>query len=165
MSAVISFVGRSNSGKTTLLESLIGELKQRGHSVAAIKHSVHDLELDHPGKDSWRFAGAGSDAVVLGSPKKVVLIKRVDREATLEDLLKLIGDDYELILVEGFKDSNTPKIEVHREVLGGLVCSPEKLFAVVTDEPLNVSVPQFSFGQSVALVDLIEQRFLALAKV
>ena len=114
MSAIISFVGRSNSGKTTLLESLIGELKQRGHSVATVKHSVHDLELDHPGKDSWRFAEAGSDAVVLGSPKKVALIKRVDREATLEDLLRLIGDDYELILVEGFKDSNTTKIEVHR---------------------------------------------------
>lgn len=160
MSVVISIVGRSSSGKTTLLESLIGELKQRGYNLATIKHSVSGFDLDRPGKDSWRLTEAGSGAVVLSSPQKVALIKSVNREATLEELLYLIGGDFDLVLTEGFKGSNTPKIEVHRKELGGLLCSPEELFALVTDEPLDIAVPQFSPGEVEALVDLVQEKFL-----
>jgi molybdopterin-guanine dinucleotide biosynthesis protein MobB len=165
MPVVLSVVGRSNSGKTTLLESLIPELKRRGYRVAVVKHSMRGFDLDQPGKDSWRLTEAGSDAVVLSAPHKVALIKNVVREATLEELLAVIGDDCDLILLEGFKHSNAPKIEVHRKVLGDLVCPPEELSAVVTDEPLNVAAPQFSVDQRVALADLIEDRFLASAGV
>jgi len=159
---VISIVGKSDSGKTTLLERLIGELKRRGHNLATIKHSVPDFELDHPGKDSWRLAEAGSNAVVLSAPQKIAFIKPVDREATLEELLYLIGENFDLVLTEGFRGSNAPKIEVHRKELGGLLCSPEELFALVTDEPLDIPVPQFSPGEVEALVDLMEKRFLAV---
>lgn len=165
MPVVLSVVGRSNSGKTTLLEKLIPELKRRGHRVAVIKHSVRDLDLDQPGKDSWRLTRAGSDAVVIGAPRTVALVKKVERDPTLDELLSMIGDDYELILVEGYKHSRVPKIEVHRRVLGDLVCSPEELFAVVTDEPLEIAVPQFSTDQGVPLVDLIEDRFLTAAGI
>jgi molybdopterin-guanine dinucleotide biosynthesis protein MobB len=165
MPVVLSVVGRSNSGKTTLLESLIPELKRRGYRVAVVKHSMRGFDLDQPGKDSWRLAEAGSDAIVLSAPQEVALIKKVGREATLEELLTIIGDDYDLILVEGFKHGNAAKIEVHRKVLGHLVCPPEELSAVVTDEPLNVAAPQFSVDQGVALADLIEDRFLASVSV
>jgi len=162
MSVVISIVGRSSSGKTTLLESLIGGLKRRGYSLATIKHSVSGFDLDQPGKDSWRLGEAGSGAVVLSSPQKIAFIKPVDREAALEELLCLVGGDFDLVLTEGFRSSSTPKIEVHRKELGGLLCSPEELFAVVTDEPLDIAAPQFSPGEVEALVDLVEKRFLAL---
>jgi molybdopterin-guanine dinucleotide biosynthesis protein B len=162
MPIVISIVGRSNSGKTTLLENLIGGLKRRGYSLATIKHSVSGFDLDQPGKDSWRLGEAGSGAVVLSSPQKIAFIKPVDREAALEELLCLVGGDFDLVLTEGFKSSSTPKIEVHRKELGGLLCSPEELFAVVTDEPLDIAAPQFSPGEVEALVDLVEKRFLAL---
>ncbi len=165
MPVVLSVIGRSNSGKTTLLEKLIPELKRRGHRVAVIKHSMRDFDLDQPGKDSWRLARAGSDAVVVSAPRRVALVKKVERAPTLEELVAMIGDDYELILVEGYKHSRVPKIEVHRRVLGDLVCSPEELFAVVTDEPLDIAVPQFSVDQGVPLADLIEDRFLASASV
>jgi len=165
MPVVVSVVGRSNSGKTTLLERLIPELRRRGYKVAVVKHSVRGFDLDQPGKDSWRLAEAGSDAIVLSGPQKVALIRKVAREATLEELLTVIGDDYDLILVEGFKQSNYPKIEVHRKVQGDLVSPPEELSAVVTDEPLNVAAPQFSVDQGVALADLIEDRFLASVSV
>lgn len=165
MSVVISIVGRSSSGKTTLLENLIGELKRRGYNLATIKHSVSGFGLDQPGKDSWRLAEAGSGAVVLSSPQKVALIKPMNREATLEELLYLVDGDFDLILTEGFRGSTTPKIEVHRKELGGLLCSPEELFALVTDEPLDIAVPQFSPGEVEALVDLVEKRFLALREV
>ena len=165
MPVVISIVGRSSSGKTTLLEKLIGGLKRRGHSLATIKHSVSGFDLDQPGKDSWRLGEAGSGAVVLSSPQRIALIKPVDREASLEELLYLVGGDFDLVLTEGFKSSSTPKIEVHRKELGGLLCSPEELFAVVTDEPLDIAVPQFSPGEVEALADLVEKRFLALREV
>jgi molybdopterin-guanine dinucleotide biosynthesis protein B len=165
MSVIISIVGKSNSGKTTLLESLIGELKQRGYNLAVVKHSVPDFDLDRPGKDSWRFAKAGSDTVVLSSPQKMALIKKLDRETTLDDLLYLLGEDFDLVLTEGFKSSHAPKIEVHRSGLGGLVGSPEELFALVTDEPLDVAVPQYSPSEVKALVDLIEKRFFPQGKV
>lgn len=163
MPVVLSFVGPSNSGKTTLLTNLIPELKRRGHRVAAAKHSMGDLDLDQPGKDSWRLARAGSDAVVVSGPQRVALVKKVEGDPTLEEVLAVVGDGYDLVLIEGFKRSKVPKIEVHRKVQGDLVCSPEELLAVVTDEPLEVPVPQFSAEQVEALADLIEDRFLASA--
>ena len=86
MVPVVSFVGRSNSGKTTLLEKVIRALKLRGYRVAVIKHSHHDFDLDQTGKDTWRFAQAGSDAVVISSPQKLALIKKTDHDANLEEL-------------------------------------------------------------------------------
>ncbi|MFQ6112165.1 MAG: molybdopterin-guanine dinucleotide biosynthesis protein B, partial [Nitrospinota bacterium] len=75
MVPIICIVGKSEAGKTTLMESLIAELKGRGYSVATVKHDVHGVDLDQPGKDSWRYAQAGSDAVVLSSPTTLALIK------------------------------------------------------------------------------------------
>ncbi len=164
MPVVLSFVGPSNSGKTTLLTNLVPELKRRGHRVAVAKHSMGDLDLDQPGKDSWRLARAGSDAVVVSGPHRVALVKKVETDPTLEEVLGMVGDSYDVILVEGFKRSRVPKIEVHRQIQGDLVCSPEELLAVVTDEPLDIPVPQFSADQGEALADLIEDRFFASAR-
>lgn len=158
MSSVISVVGRSNSGKTTLLEKLIGELKRRGYNLAIIKHSSGGFELDRPGKDSWRFSRAGGDTVVLSSASQVAIIKSVEHEASLEELLYQIDGEYDLVLTEGFKGGPAPKIEVHR---GGseLLCSVEELLAVVSDEPLDIDVPSYSPDEVEALSDLIDEKF------
>jgi molybdopterin-guanine dinucleotide biosynthesis protein MobB len=156
MSLVISVVGRSNSGKTTLLEKLIVELKKRGHTVAAVKHSRSDFQLDHPGKDSWRLTEAGSDAVLLVSPNRLALMQKASHSPTFQEVVDSLGGKYDFILVEGFKESDVPRIEVHRKELGGLISPPEKLLAVVTDEKLNLPIPQFSSHDGVALIDLLE---------
>lgn len=161
MSLVVSVVGRSNSGKTTLLEKLIAELKKRGYTVAAVKHSRGDFQLDHPGKDSWRLTEAGSDAVLMVSPHKLAFMQRATHPPTFEEVINFLGDKYDFVLIEGFKEGDIPKIEVHRRELGGLVSSPEKLFAVVTDEQMDVPVPQFSNLDGVALVDLLEETLVA----
>ncbi len=158
MSLVISVVGRSNSGKTTLLEKLIVELKKRGYTVAAVKHSGSDFQLDHPGKDSWRLSEAGSDAVLLASPHKLAYLQRASHPPSCEEVIDFLGNRFDFILIEGFKESSIPRIEVHRKELGGLISLPEKLLAVVTDEQLDVPVPQFSSRDGVALVDLLEKR-------
>jgi molybdopterin-guanine dinucleotide biosynthesis protein B len=157
MRPIISIVGKSESGKTTLLEGLIAELKQRGYRVAVIKHVGEDFELDKVGKDSWRLGRAGSEVVAISSPRQLAVIKSVERDLGPKELSRFIDGGYDLILTEGFKQSSTLKVEVHRQEQGKeLLCAPKKLLAVVTDEPLDVDVPQFSKNEILGLADLIE---------
>jgi len=155
---IVSIVGRSRSGKTLLMEQLIAEFKRRGYRVAALKHSRGGMEVDYPGKDSWRFTQAGSDAVFVSSPGKLALIKSVEREPEIDEILRTIGPDFDIVLAEGFKRSNLPKIEVHRGDLGGeLVCPSDELLAVVTDAQLDAGVARLPMGDAGAIADLIEQ--------
>ena len=158
---IVSVVGKSQSGKTVLMEQLIAEFKRRGYKVAALKHSRGGMEIDHPGKDSWRYAQAGSDAVLISSPDKLAFIKSLDHELGIEEILPIIGPEFDLVLVEGFKKSKIPKIEVHRKGLGDdLLCSPEELSAIVTDAPLDTDIPQLPWGDIVAVADFIEKNFV-----
>ncbi len=160
MIPIISIVGKSEVGKTTLLEKLIAELKGRGYGVGTIKHDTHGFEIDKPGKDSWRHAQAGSDAVLISSPEKLALIKRVDRERSLEELLAYMGD-VDLVLTEGYKSGDRPKIEVSRQARGQeLLCQEEELLALVTDQPFDLDVPQFEHSDVAGLADLIEKEYL-----
>jgi len=157
----VSVVGKSQSGKTMLMEQLIAEFKRRGYKVAALKHSRSGIEIDQPGKDSWRFARAGSDAVLLSSLDKLAFIKNLDHELNIEEIMPVIGSEFDLVLVEGFRKSKIPKIEVHRKELGDdLLCSPEDVSAIVTDGSLDIDIPQFPWGDTVAVADFIEQNFV-----
>ena len=160
MTVALSVVGKSDVGKTTLLEKLLPELKQRGYRVATIKHDVHGFDIDLPGKDSWRHAQAGSDAVIITSAQKLALIKKMDHDAPLEELRGLLGLGYDIILAEGFKDSPELKIEVHRRERGAILCTEEEMVALVTDEALALAVPQFGFNEIGELSDFLEERFL-----
>ena len=165
MRPIISIVGKSESGKTTLLESLIVELRQRGYKVAVIKHAAEGFELDKQSKDSWRFSQAGSDVVAISSPSKLAVIKQIERDLSPRQLSHFIRWDYDLILTEGFKQSSAPKIEVHRRGQGKeLLCPTQQLLAVVTDEPLDVGVPQFAKEEIQGLADLIEKNLQAQPK-
>jgi molybdopterin-guanine dinucleotide biosynthesis protein B len=165
MPPVVSIVGRSKAGKTTLVERLVGELKGRGYRVATVKHNPHDFELDRPGKDSWRHAQAGSDTVVMSSPQKLALIRPQDHDASIEEILRLIGEDFDIVITEGFRRGYAPKIEVHRkELREGLLCSPKGLLAIVTDEPFEVDIPQFTWEDIPAIASFIEERLIAKRK-
>ena len=160
MPPIVSIVGKSESGKTTLLEKLIPELKSRGYRVATIKHAPHGGSFDEPHKDSWRHIQAGSEATAIGFPDKIVLVKPVAREYTLDEITRLLGDDYDIILAEGFKEGNAPKIEVHRKEAGPPLKDIRKLVAIVTDETLETKVRQFSSGDVKGLADLLEKGFI-----
>lgn len=155
---IVSIVGKSRSGKTLLMEQLIAEFKRRGYRVAALKHSRGGMEMDYPGKDSWRFTEAGSDAVFVSSPGKLAFIKSVEHEPDIEEILRIVGPDFDIVLAEGFKKSRLPKIEVHSGESGDKpACSPDELLAVVSNTPLDVGVARLSVGDTGAVVDLIEQ--------
>jgi len=161
MVPIISVVGKSGSGKTWLLERLIPELKRRGYRVAVAKHSHHRFDLDVEGKDSWRLARAGGDFILLFSPEQVAFFRPVAAEPVPEELPLYLVGGYDVLLVEGFRRRGVTKIEVHRRGGGELLCSPQELWAVVTDEPLDVPAPQYSWEDVQGLADLIERTFLA----
>ncbi len=160
MSSIVSIVGNSKSGKTTLIEKLIRELKSRGYRVATIKHTPQGMTFDEPDKDSWRHIQAGSEATVISSQNQVVLIKPVASDVTLDKLAHLFGEDYDIILAEGFKQDNAPKIEVHRRETGPPLSDIKKLIAIVTDEPLETKTRQFSLDDVKGLADLLEEGFI-----
>jgi len=161
---IISIVGKSGSGKTTLLEKLIAELKLRGYRVATVKHNVHDFEIDTPGKDSWRHAQAGSDLVVISSPHKLAVIKRLKEEMNLDEIAQLL-DDVDIILTEGYKRGDKPKIEVSYQAKGRGLCSAEdELIAIASDQTFPLRVPQFSLDDAVGIADLLEREFLGKVK-
>ena len=157
---IVAIIGKSKSGKTTLIEELVPELKSRGYRVATVKHAAHSLSFDQPGKDSWRHLQAGSDAVAISSPDKVVVIRPTTGDPTLDQIAHLLGEDCDIILAEGFKQSNAPKIEVHRKEIGPPLSSVAKLMAIVTNEPLETKNRQFSPDDIKGVVDLLEKNFL-----
>jgi molybdopterin-guanine dinucleotide biosynthesis protein B len=160
MLPAISIVGKAGAGKTELIERLIVEFKRRGYRIVTVKHSPGGMEMDRSGKDSWRFAEAGSDAVVASSPDKLVLFRSTDHDSSIDEILHVIGGDFDIVLIEGFKKGKAPKIEVHRKELGNdLLCPAKILSAIVTDEPLDIDVPQFSPGDTRAIADFIEKDF------
>lgn len=157
---VISVVGKSGVGKTTALEQVIRELKQRGYKVGTVKHDTHGFEIDRPGKDSWRHAQAGSDAVAISGPGKMALIRRLDHEMSLDEVVGLMGD-VDLVITEGYKRGNKLKIEITRRECGtDLLCEPEELIGIMTDYPVDMQVPQFGLHDAAGVVDLLEDLLL-----
>ena len=156
MTPYVSIVGKSDAGKTTLIERLIRELKARGLRVGTVKHDVHGFEMDREGKDSWRHAQAGADSVVVSSPQGLALIKRVDQELKLTEVVEQFLGDVDLVLTEGYKRESTCRVEVHRAAHApGLISAPEELLAVATDEPLALDVPQFDLDDAAGLADFL----------
>lgn len=157
----VSIVGKSGSGKTSLIERLIKEFKRRGYRVASVKHCPHGMEIDKPGKDSWKFSQAGSDAVVFSSLDKLVFVKNVDGDSSIAEILRIIGGDFDLVLIESYKKDRVPKIEVHRKELGDdFICPTESLSAIITDEQLKIDKPQFPINDTSAIADFIEKNFV-----
>lgn len=132
----------SNSGKTTLINKLIPELAKHNIRVSVIKHAHHKFDIDHPGKDSFEIREAGAVQTLVASGQRWALITEMQRtpnppdEANLDELIQLIDPNYaDLILVEGFKNADIPKIEVHRPGLGmPMLClNDANIIAIASD--------------------------------
>jgi len=159
---IVSIVGKSSAGKTTLLEKIIPELIKRRCRVATVKHDVHSFEIDHEDKDSWRHKKAGARTTVISSPLRIALIEDVDHDQTLDEIRKEYIKRVDIILTEGYKGNPFPKIEVFRSELRRMpLCKKEdNLLAIASDIKLDIGVPCFDINDSQSLVDLIENKFL-----
>jgi len=157
MVPVICIVGRSDSGKTTLIEKLIPELAGRGYRVATIKHA-QEIHID-PKKDSSRHLSAGSGASALVSGDHLVASKSYDKDVTPADAARFLGSNYDIILCEGFKQADAPKILIRSEQdppIGELT----RVIAEVTENPSSDRIRQFGKNDVIGLADLIEHGFL-----
>jgi len=159
----VSFIGKKKSGKTTVVLGVIKELRSRGYRVAALKHDTHGFEVDVPGTDSYRFREAGAEVVGISSPDKYVWLNSVDEERPLSDLAAQIREPVDLIITEGFKKQDAPKIEVSRRARSTeLVSTPDELVGITSDQPFpDYPVPQLALDDFRGLADLIEERILA----
>jgi molybdopterin-guanine dinucleotide biosynthesis protein MobB len=150
---IYSIVAFSGTGKTTLLEKLIPELKKKGLRIAVVKHDAHDFDIDHEGKDSYRMTKAGADVTVIASSTKAAVMENrpVDPEALLMSI-----KDVDLILTEGYKHGPWPKIGILRRATGKpLPAPPEDFLAIVTDADLDTNTPCYALGDVSALARLI----------
>jgi molybdopterin-guanine dinucleotide biosynthesis protein B len=157
---IVSFVGRSNSGKTTFIERVIPELVRAGYKVATVKHAGHGFDLDTEGKDSWRHKQAGASSVVVLSKGSMAVFADVPDQLKVEDVRdRFLDGTYDLIIAEGWKHEGYPKIIIVRDQLGEVPISPEGLLAVVSDKPLDLTVPLFGLDDVPAVAALIMKHF------
>ncbi len=159
MIPIVSFVGKSGIGKTTFVEKVVRELAARGVRVAVFKHHAHDTPIDAPGKDSWRYAEAGADTVVVASPREVAQFRRVPHELTLAEIAARI-QDVDIIVTEGFKREAAPKILVSRAGLDADYAVPaDELIAVVADHPGTPGPLHFDLDQASQVATFLCARF------
>lgn len=155
---IFAFIGKSNTGKTHLITHLVPELKQRGYSVAVIKHCAHGFELDTDGKDSWSFIEAGADAVSMTSPEQLSVLIHNQDQPSPESIAVKHFERPDIVLVEGFKgDKTIKKIEVLKKGISEKIESlPEELFAVVSDFDVDTDKPLFLPDQISQIADKIQ---------
>lgn len=144
----ISFVAESGTGKTTLIEAVIRELKSRGYRVGAIKHDAHKFNIDYPGKDSYRFTEAGAEVMVISSSSQMALVQRGGRESSVEELISRHFQEMDVVLAEGYKHGSLPKIVISRAGKS-LASVTGEIIAVAADQPDSAGAPS-----SVAVLDL-----------
>lgn len=163
-SCIVAVSGVKNSGKTTLLEKLVVNLSQKGYKVAVIKHDGHDFVPDVEGTDTDRLRKAGACGCGIFSEKKWMVVKE-EPAVSEKDLIGLFPEA-DFLLLEGFKDSDYPKIEVVRkEISEKSVCRADTLLALVTDTDISIpGVPALGLNDIGGCTEIL-LRFLSEQKV
>lgn len=163
MIPIVSIVGKSDVGKTTLLEKIVPILVARGYRIATVKHDAHSFEIDHEGKDSWRHKHSGAAMSVISSPERIAVVADADHDHTLEELREKFVRDVDLVLSEGYKREMQPKIEVFRSGRSThMLCNKDdNLVAIAGDPPQPPEgIPVFDLNDPGPLCDFLEARFL-----
>lgn len=162
---IIGICGYSGSGKTTLLKQLIPLLKEANITVAVIKHSHHDMDIDIPGKDSYELRKSGATQTIVACDKRWALVHETPDKAA--DLITLTThfNDVDLVLVEGFKDDNVDKIICHRHDNHKPLYLDDHTIAIVTDIPINTALPQFDLNSDMLLSSLVKFITTQLVKI
>ena len=156
---VVSVVGNSGAGKTTLIERLLRELSGRNYRVAAVKHCPRGFDLDVAGKDSWRFTQAGASGVFLTSPGRVGLIEDMEPVPGLKTIAERYFPNFDVVFGEGFsEEKDVAKIVVLRKGISHYVQSPtDDILAVVGDFEIKADKPVFNPEDVSGIADFIEQ--------
>ncbi len=153
-SPVFGVTGWKNAGKTTLVERLIAEFVRRGLRVATIKHAHHDVEIDQPGRDSFRHRAAGAVEVALVGGLRYAIMREQEEPTLAEVLVRLAPAD--LILIEGFKREPHPKIEVRGGSGPSLAANDPSIVAIAADAaPTDTHLPWFKRDDVTGIADFV----------
>jgi|TARA_A100001037_G_scaffold240068_1_gene219864 molybdopterin-guanine dinucleotide biosynthesis protein B len=162
---VAGIIGWHDSGKTTLVVAVVGELTKRGYAISTMKHAHHVFDVDTPGKDSWRHREAGATQVMVGSSTRWALMHelRDTPEPSTDELLAQMSP-VDLILIEGFKRENHRKIEVYRQGLkeAPIALEDPTVIAVATDGPIKglpEDIDLLDINDPSAVADYIEHHW------
>lgn len=159
---IVSVIGWHNSGKTTVAAALVRIWRARGLHVAAVKHSREDVELDRPGTDTFVLAEAGANVVAISSRGRLAILERPAREVSLREIVARLPESIDIVVAEGYKGEDTPKVEVMRSGYGeGRISAPGQLLAVVSEQPISAgAVPVYTFEQCDALATYLLEKLL-----
>lgn len=159
---ILAIVGRSGSGKTTLIERLIRRSSANGQRISVIKHARHDFSIDNREKDTSRFRDAGASSVFITDDRRFALISVMEKPMPPEEIsTRFFKDGPDLVLVEGFKSYNMPKIEV----IGNSGEIPlyqsgiDNIIALVSDEMIDSDIPSFKRDDIERIYNFIETLF------
>ena len=162
MPPVLAFIGKPSCGKTTLIEKLIPSLVHKEVRVGTIKHHHGAIQMDTPGKDTWRHKQAGAQAVLLSSPTGIGFIQDTTKDTPVEELISQYFQNVDLVIAEGYKWSKLPKIEVFRSTVYDepLQDPDETLIAMVSDVRMHRDLPWFMLDDIDALAAFVLEKIL-----
>ena len=157
----LAIVGKAGSGKTTLIEHLVRVLQERGYKLGVVKHHHHPTYVDQEGKDTWRYEQVGASPVSIVSQVQTAIFLQTEREIPLDLVISRYYNTVDIVLIEGYRWSDKPKIEVHREARSStLLCGTDELIALVSDTHWDVPCPLFHPDDVKGIADFIISRFL-----
>ena len=154
---IVGIVGWKNSGKTYFVSKIIKKLKIKNYRVASIKHAHHEFDIDHKGTDSYFHREAGSSQVIVSSSKRWVKITELNnsKEQTLNDLLNQLNET-DIVIVEGFKNDNHPKIEIIKKGDDNYLFNKiSNIQAVISEEKIDTDLKQFKKNEIDNIVNFI----------
>jgi molybdopterin-guanine dinucleotide biosynthesis protein B len=133
--ALLAIVGKSDAGKTTVVERLLPELQRLGLRVGTVKHDAHDFQIDHPGTDSYRHGAAGAPAYTVASPHRLAFVTLLDEDLPLVEIARRFYPGFDLVLAEGYKRLAPYRVEIYRRAAGHPepLCASEEMLAVLSD--------------------------------
>jgi molybdopterin-guanine dinucleotide biosynthesis protein MobB len=167
----VAFIGYSGSGKTWLTERVIAELFKRGYNIGSIKHHSHSgFDIDHAGKDSFRHREAGSRDVVIAAPDQIARITQLNEELSPEEIISSMPG-HNIIIVEGYKSSNLPRIVLDRAAndnkkredidLNGNVIAVVTDKAELANKAKGLNLPVFDYHDIERIADFLSDRIIA----
>jgi molybdopterin-guanine dinucleotide biosynthesis adapter protein len=171
----LAFVGFSGSGKTTLISQIVMQLKRKGYRVGVLKHDAHDFQMDVEGKDTYKYSEAGADLIAISSDAKLNILEKLQKPLELEEILQRM-DGVDLILIEGYKQANVPKILIARTLeqlaLRDKISNLIAIAATLNNDTIfnaeskriRSSIPILDLNQSEVITAFVEQWFLEAQK-